>query len=247
MKHLPPASPAAASLAFALALGPLGLVACASQPGPAPVTTAPTSAGAAGAPAPATPSPAAPAAAAAAPAAAPAAGPVATAASAASAATATAAATAPPASGEDLVGKPAPDFSAPAHDGTTFHLAAAKGKPVVLYFYPRDETPGCTKEACSFRDAWVALAKTGAVLVGISADNTESHKAFVAHWKLPFSLVTDADGAIAKQFGVPFEGRHQRQTVVIGADGTVKKVYRKVDVAVHASQVLDDLKNAHAS
>ncbi|MBV9948135.1 MAG: peroxiredoxin [Myxococcales bacterium] len=145
------------------------------------------------------------------------------------------------AASEDIVGKAAPDFTAPAQDGTSVHLAALKGKPVVLYFYPKDETPGCTKEACSFRDAWDALAKTGAVLVGISADTAESHKAFAAHHKLPFLLVSDPDGAIAQKYGVPFQGRHHRETIVIGADGQVHKVYRQVDVTVHAQQVLSDL------
>jgi peroxiredoxin Q/BCP len=142
---------------------------------------------------------------------------------------------------DPLVGKPAPDFTATAQDGSSVHIAALSGKPVVVYFYPKDETPGCTKEACSFRDAWKDLAKTGAVLVGVSADGLDSHKKFVAHWKLPFLLVSDADGAIAKKYDVPFEGMHKRQTIVIGADGNVRKVYRKVDVTVHAQQVLADL------
>jgi peroxiredoxin Q/BCP len=142
---------------------------------------------------------------------------------------------------DDLVGKPAPDFTATAQDGTAVHLAAWKGKRVVVYFYPKDETPGCTKEACSFRDAWQSLSKTGAVLVGVSADTTDSHKAFAAHYQLPFLLVSDPDGKIAGAYGVPFSGHHQRQTVVIGADGNVLKVYRKVDVGLHAAQILDDL------
>jgi peroxiredoxin Q/BCP len=142
---------------------------------------------------------------------------------------------------DDVVGKPAPDFTATAQDGAPVHLAAYKGKRVVLYFYPKDETPGCTKEACSFRDAWQNLSKTGAVLVGVSADTTDSHKAFAAHYQLPFLLVSDPDGKIAGEYAVPFAGHHQRQTVVIGADGNVLKVYRKVDVATHAAQILDDL------
>jgi len=149
-----------------------------------------------------------------------------------------------PAPDDDLVGKPAPDIKATAQDGTPVHLAALKGKRVVLYFYPKDETPGCTKEACSFRDTWQEIAKTGAVLVGISADTSDSHKAFAAHYKLPFLLVSDPDGAIGDAYGVPFSGHHQRQTFVIGADGRVFKVYRKVDVTVHAAQVLDDLSHA---
>jgi peroxiredoxin Q/BCP len=153
----------------------------------------------------------------------------------------TAATAAPTAEVDPLVGKPAPDFTATAQDGTSVHLAALKGKPVVVYFYPKDETPGCTKEACSFRDAWDALSKTGAVLVGVSADTLESHKQFVLHWKLPFLLASDPDGAIGKLFGVPFAGYHQRQTIEIGPDGNVRKVYRKVDVSQHAQQILDDL------
>lgn len=156
----------------------------------------------------------------------------------------TAAAPAPATDVDPLVGKPAPDFTAAAQDGSTVHLAALKGRAVVVYFYPKDETPGCTKEACSFRDAWEALSKTGAVLVGVSADTLESHKQFVAHWKLPFLLASDPDGSIGKLFGVPFEGYHHRQTIVIGPDGTVRKVYRKVDVTQHAQQILDDLTHA---
>lgn len=145
------------------------------------------------------------------------------------------------AASEEIVGKPAPDFTAKAQDGTSVHLATLKGKNVVLYFYPKDETPGCTKEACSFRDAWQDLSKTGAVLIGISADTTDSHKDFAAHYKLPFLLVSDPDGKIGETYGVPFSGHHQRQTFVISADGKVAKVYRKVDVTVHAAQVLDDI------
>jgi peroxiredoxin Q/BCP len=148
---------------------------------------------------------------------------------------------APVSAADPLVGQTAPDFTATAQDGTSVHIAALTGKPVVIYFYPKDETPGCTKEACSFRDAWAPLAKTGAVLVGVSADSLDSHKAFVAHWKLPFLLVSDPDGSIGKKYGVPFESYHKRQTIVIGADGKVRKVYRKVDVTTHAQEILADL------
>ena len=160
--------------------------------------------------------------------------------------TATASATAESTAGDatdPLVGKPAPDFTAKTHDGKMLHLAALKGKPVVVYFYPADETPGCTKEACSFRDAWKELSATGAVMIGISTDNEESHKKFADHWKLPFKLVSDPKGEIAAKFGVPVQDKYiARQTFVIGADGNVKKVYRKVSVAEHASQVTADLK-----
>ena len=159
----------------------------------------------------------------------------------AAAPTPSASTSAAPSADDSLVGQPAPDFTLPAHDGPPLHLAALRGKPVVIYFYPKDETPGCTKEACSFRDAWDAIAKTGATLVGVSADTLESHKAFAEHYKLPFHLVSDPDGAIGKLYGVPFTGHHKRQTIVIGADGKVRKVYRQVDVAVHAQEVLADL------
>src|SRR5215471_14936554 len=101
------------------------------------------------------------------------------------------------------VGKAPPDFSATAHDGTRLHLAELNGKPVVVYFYPKDETPGCTKEACAFRDAWDGLAKKGVVLIGVSTDDAASHKAFAEHHKLPFHLVSDPNGDLAKAFGVP--------------------------------------------
>jgi peroxiredoxin Q/BCP len=213
-----------AALVAMAALGPLA--ACAAPSSSASTPSAPTQA-------------AAPDSAAAA--AAPSVAPPADSASAGAAASASASAAPTAAAPDDLVGKPAPDFKATAQDGTSVHLAALKGKRVVLYFYPKDETPGCTKEACSFRDAWQDLAKTGAVLVGISADSSQSHKDFTAHYKLPFLLVSDPDGKIGEMYGVPFSGHHQRQTFVVGKDGNVTKVYRKVDVTVHAAQILEDL------
>jgi peroxiredoxin Q/BCP len=160
-------------------------------------------------------------------------------------------ATAPPASAvDDLLGKPAPDFTVAAQTGANVHLSAFKGKSVVLYFYPKDETAGCTKEACSFRDEWDAIGKTGAILIGVSADTADSHKHFADHHHLPFLLVSDPDNSIGKLYGVGFQGHHHRETFVIGADGNVRKVYRQVDVSVHAQQILDDLRSTspeHAS
>jgi len=145
---------------------------------------------------------------------------------------------------DPLVGKPAPPVSATAHDGKAIQTSALKGKHVVLYFYPKDETPGCTKEACAFRDAWKDLEATGVVLVGVSTDDAESHKKFAEHHKLPFHLVSDKDGAIAKAYGVPNnDGFLGRQTFVIGPDGNVKKVYRRVDVTKHAGEILADVKS----
>ncbi len=160
--------------------------------------------------------------------------------SAAAATTATATAS----EGELAPGKPAPAIKAKAHDGTDIDLAALKGKQVVLYFYPKDETPGCTKEACAFRDAWDDLAKTGVVLVGVSTDSLESHQKFAEHHKLPFHLISDENGSIAKAYGVPNNGGFLgRQTFVIGADGNVKRVYRSVDVTKHAAEILADVKS----
>jgi len=144
--------------------------------------------------------------------------------------------------GDVTVGKAPPDFTTKASNGQAVHLTELKGKPVVVYFYPKDETPGCTKEACSFRDSFDKLSKKGVVLIGVSADTDESHRAFADHQKLPFLLVSDPNGELAKAYGVPFkDGYSGRQTFVIGADGNVKKIYRKVDVTVHAQEVGKDV------
>ncbi len=148
------------------------------------------------------------------------------------------------AASELTVGKPPPDFTAKAHDGSDLKLSALKGKSVVVYFYPKDETPGCTKEACAFRDAWKDLEKKGVVLIGISTDTAASHQAFAKNHELPFHLVSDESGAIAKSFGVPNRaGFLGRQTFVIGPDGNLKKIYREVDVTKHASEVLADVQS----
>jgi peroxiredoxin Q/BCP len=149
-----------------------------------------------------------------------------------------------PSKGELAIGAPAPDFSSTAHDGTEIKISALKGKHVVVYFYPKDETPGCTKEACAFRDAWKELESKGVVLVGVSTDSLESHRKFAEHHKLPFHLVSDADGSIAKAYGVPNRlGLLGRQTFVIGPDGNLKKIYRSVDVTKHAAEILDDVRS----
>lgn len=216
-RALAPLSSLALLVATALATA---VLACGSDP-PAPKTTADAPS------APSSPAmPEAPAA------------PAASAMPAGSSATAT-----PAAAGDPMVGKPAPGLKMKAQDGKVVDLAAMKGKNVVVYFYPKDETPGCTKEACAFRDSWSDLSKQNVVLVGVSTDTAESHKAFAAHHKLPFQLVSDPDGAVAKAFGVPNNsGFLARQTFVIDKDGNVKKVYRDVDVSKHAAEVLADVR-----
>ena len=168
--------------------------------------------------------------------------PAPTAVSPAATAPAAAAMPAPATTAADLaVGQAAPDFTATDQDGKSVHLADLKGHAVVVYFYPKDETPGCTKEACSFRDAWVDLKKKGVVIIGISTDNQASHKAFAEHHKLPFVLVSDPSGDIAKKYGVPVEeGFTKRQSFVLAPDGTLKKIYRKVDVTKHAQEIAQD-------
>jgi peroxiredoxin Q/BCP len=152
------------------------------------------------------------------------------------------AAAAPAAPGAVAVDAVPPDFAATASDGTQIQLSKLYGKPVVVYFYPKDETPGCTAEACSFRDAWSALRAKGVVLIGVSADTDESHKAFAKNHNLPFLLVSDPNGAIAAQFGVPMDaGFIARESFVIGANGRIKKIYRTVDVTAHAAQIMADL------
>jgi peroxiredoxin Q/BCP len=155
----------------------------------------------------------------------------------------------PPAvtSAELEVGKPAPDFSTKSSAGEALSLAGLKGKWVVVYFYPKDETPGCTKEACGFRDAFKDISAK-AVIIGVSADDDASHKQFIEHWQLPFHLVSDPQGELGKKFGVPFgekyPGMHSRQTIVIGPDGSVKKIYRTVDVTKHPAEILADVSSA---
>jgi len=166
--------------------------------------------------------------------------------SAAAPASSTAAATTAAAPSADLaVGQPAPDFTTTDQDGKPLHLADLKGHPVVVYFYPKDETPGCTHEACSFRDAWADLQKKGVIVIGISTDTSDSHKAFAKNHQLPFTLVSDPKGEIAAKYGVPVENEKgesyiHRQSFVVGTDGTLKKIYRKVDVKVHAQEIAAD-------
>jgi peroxiredoxin Q/BCP len=148
-----------------------------------------------------------------------------------------------PIGAEITVGARPPDFTARAHDGRRIRLSELEGKVVVLYFYPKDETPGCTAEACAFRDAWAEIEKSGAVLVGISTDSDASHRAFAAHHRLPFLLVSDPDGELARAYGVPVRlSFTSRQSFVVGRDGKVRKIYRSVDVKVHAAEILADVR-----
>ena len=137
-----------------------------------------------------------------------------------------------------LVGQPAPDVQLAFHDGSGTMLSALKGKHVVLYFYPKDDTPGCRIEAQGFRDHHKALTDAGIKVFGVSMQGAASHRAFIEKERLPFSLVVD-DGSVAKAFGVPVLGEFaSRQTILIGPDGIVKKVWRSVSPSGHAEEVL---------
>ena len=150
-------------------------------------------------------------------------------------------------------GKPAPDFALTDGNGKTVTLNDFAGKDLILYFYPKDDTPGCTKDACGFRDGWKDLAKAGAVVVGVSADGAESHKKFAAKYKLPFPLLSDPDRSVMKKFGAYGEkmmyGKKTvgviRSTVWIGPDGRVKRHWKKVaNAEAHPDQVLEALRAA---
>lgn len=142
------------------------------------------------------------------------------------------------------VGSEAPDFETVTQDGSTVKLSSLRGSPVVLYFYPKDETSGCTAEAEAFRDDYAKLTQTGAKVIGVSLDTLDSHKEFASHHKLPFQLVADQGGAIAGKYGVPVEdGYAERTTFIIGPDGKIAKVFPKVNVDGHAAEVLAALQS----
>jgi peroxiredoxin Q/BCP len=143
-------------------------------------------------------------------------------------------------------GDPAPDFKAKNQDAKEVKLSDFRGKPVLLYFYPKDDTPGCTKEACSFRDEYTKFQKMGAVILGISRQDAKSHRAFKAKYHLPFDLLTDKDGSLAKEYGVelmPVIGYHKRQSALISSDGKLIRFYPDVDPLKHTAQVLKDLQD----
>jgi len=143
-------------------------------------------------------------------------------------------------------GDEAPDFTAPTHGGGTLSLGSLQGRKVILYFYPKDDTPGCTTEACGFRDNMAALGAADAVVVGVSRDSVKRHDSFKAKYGLPFTLVSDEDGSICEAYGVWVEkmnyGRAymgiERATFLIDGTGTVREVWRKVKVKGHVEEVV---------
>ncbi|HZS24717.1 MAG TPA: thioredoxin-dependent thiol peroxidase [Gaiellaceae bacterium] len=143
-------------------------------------------------------------------------------------------------------GKPAPSFELTSDAGDTVALEQLRGKPVVLYFYPRDDTPGCTAQACGIRDVYGEFERAGAVVLGVSPDDERSHVKFKEKYDLPFMLLADPDHAVAEEYGVWGERKYagrtymgiRRSTFVIDADGTVKRALYDVKPATHADDVL---------
>ena len=140
-------------------------------------------------------------------------------------------------------GQPAPDFELESDSGETVRLSDLRGKPIVLYFYPKDDTPGCTRQACGIRDAWSEFQRAGAEVFGISADTQASHERFKSKYSLPFTLLADPEHKLGEPYGVAREGKnsYERSTFVIDADGNLAKALLRVKPAEHADQVLDVL------
>jgi peroxiredoxin Q/BCP len=147
-------------------------------------------------------------------------------------------------------GSNAPEFSLPADDGKTVALKDLRGSPVVLYFYPKDDTPGCTKEACQFRDSWKDVEQAGAVVLGVSPDSVTSHEKFKQKYNLPFPLLADVDHQVATAYGAWGEksryGRTYqgilRTTFLINREGRVARVFENVKPEGHAAEVLAALR-----
>jgi peroxiredoxin Q/BCP len=149
-------------------------------------------------------------------------------------------------------GQKAPAFNAVTQDGTAVSLADLRGKHVILYFYPKDDTPGCTKEACAFRDRFADFEKAGAVVYGVSIDSPKSHARFAGKYNLPFTLLSDEKKQIVEAYGVwgqkTFMGRKymgtHRVTFLIGPDGTIRRIWPEVKPESHAAEVLQALSMA---
>jgi peroxiredoxin Q/BCP len=148
-------------------------------------------------------------------------------------------------------GKPAPDFELQSDTGETVKLSDLKGRPVVLYFYPKDDTPGCTKEACSFRDSFAKFKKRGIEVFGVSLDSEKAHQKFAKKYDLPFRLLADTERKLSESFGTygekKFMGRtymgNHRMTFLIDEKGKIKKIFPKVKPEDHAEEVLEAFKD----
>ncbi len=139
-------------------------------------------------------------------------------------------------------GESPPDLSGTDQQGKPHHLAESRGQYTVVYFYPKDDTPGCTKEACAFRDIWNRYREANVALYGVSVDNTESHDGFARKYSIPFPILSDTAAQWTAAFGVKLvNGKAARVSFLLSPDGKVQKVYDNVDPGVHAAQVLADI------
>ncbi|WP_280124353.1 thioredoxin-dependent thiol peroxidase [Coxiella endosymbiont of Ornithodoros amblus] len=147
------------------------------------------------------------------------------------------------------VGQKAPIFTLPTDESEILSLDDLKGKKVILYFYPKDDTPGCTKEACGFRDLWSQLSKTGAVVLGISKDSVKAHQTFKQKYNLPFTLLSDKDNTVCEQYGVVVDKNRfgkkykgiERTTFIIDEEGVISAIWPKVKVDGHVAEVVGRL------
>jgi peroxiredoxin Q/BCP len=152
-------------------------------------------------------------------------------------------------------GKPAPDFELESDSGETVRLSDFRDRPVVVYFYPKDDTPGCTTEACEFRDAYDVYRERGVEILGVSPDDVRSHEKFKTKYELPFTLLADPDHKVAEAYGVwgerSFAGKKymgiNRSTFVIDEDGNIARAMLGIKPAGHAAQVLDELQTARTA
>lgn len=148
------------------------------------------------------------------------------------------------------IGDKAPDFLAKDQDGKDFKLSDNFGKKIVLYFYPKDDTPGCTKEACSFRDNFEELEKTGILVIGVSPDDSEAHKSFINNYKLPFTLLSDTNKDVLSLYDAYGEKNMYgkislgvlRKTFLINEDGIIVHIFKKPKTDIHAKEVLEKFK-----
>ncbi len=139
-------------------------------------------------------------------------------------------------------GDKAPDFPLQDQHGKAHSLADYKGRYVVLYFYPQDDTPGCTREACSFRDDISTLTEKGAAVIGVSTDDVESHKLFAEKYHLNFTLLADTEKSVSEQYGVlGASGKSKRVTFLIDGNGVIAKVYPQVNPTEHSAEILADI------
>lgn len=141
------------------------------------------------------------------------------------------------------VGDLAPAFTLPDENGTMHSLSDYRGTTVLVYFYPKDDTPGCTKEACLIRDTWADFTKGGITVLGVSSDTPESHKLFKEKYQLPFTLLSDRDKNMIAEYGAKGIGT-KRISYLIDAHGCIQKAYPKVDPAFHAHEIVKDAKKS---